>query len=94
MNNYDSKAKEHFMKYCRILKKFIKDAKNQHIRRLIAKSSNEIKMIWTIYKEWDNKLHPTEQIPSLLVDNEKLKRSKNWSQCLYKLLLNNSTSKT
>jgi hypothetical protein len=30
MNNYDSEAKEHYVKYCRILKKVIKEAKNQH----------------------------------------------------------------
>lgn len=45
MNNYDSKAKEYYMKYCRILKKVIKEANNQHYSRLIAKSSNKIKRL-------------------------------------------------
>jgi hypothetical protein len=42
MKNFDSEAKEHYMKYCRILKKVIKKAKNQRNSRLIAKSSKKL----------------------------------------------------
>ena len=64
------------MKYCRILKQVIKDAKNQHYCRLRAKFSNKIKRTRTIIRNETGQLHPTEQIPSLLVYNQKLKDPK------------------
>jgi hypothetical protein len=32
MNNFDSEAKEHYMKFCRILKKVIKEAKKPTLK--------------------------------------------------------------
>jgi ribosomal protein L33 len=72
-NSKDPKAKAHYIKYCRILKKIIKEAKKQHYSRLIAKSSNEIQTTWNLIKNETGKVQPTEQVPSLLVKNEKLK---------------------
>jgi ribosomal protein L33 len=72
-NSSDPKAKAHYIKYCRILKKVIKGAKKQHNNRLIAKSSNKIKTTWNVIKNEKGKVHPTEQVPSLLVNSEKLK---------------------
>jgi hypothetical protein len=60
------------MKYCRILKKVIKEAKKLHYGRHIAKSNNKIKTTWNIIKKERGKGHPIEQAPSLLVNNEKL----------------------
>jgi len=64
------------MKYYRILKMIIREAKNQHYNTLIAKSSNKIQMTCTIIRKETGKLHPTEQIPSILVNNEQLKIKK------------------
>jgi len=45
-NSNDPKTKMHYIKYCKILRKFIKEAKKQHYFRLIAKSDNKIKTTW------------------------------------------------
>jgi hypothetical protein len=44
-NSNDPKSNAHYIKYCRILKKAIKEAKKKHYGRLITKSSNKIKKI-------------------------------------------------
>jgi hypothetical protein len=58
-NSNDPKAKAHYVNYCRIIKKVIREAKKQHCSRLIAKSSNKVKTTWNIIKE-TGKVHPTE----------------------------------
>jgi hypothetical protein len=68
----DPKTKAHYIKYCRILKKVIKETKNLHCGRLIAKSNNKIKTTWNIIKKETGKRHPVEQALPLLVNNEKL----------------------
>jgi hypothetical protein len=75
-NSNDPKAKTHYINYCRILKKVIREAKKQHYSRVIARSSNKVKTTWNIIRKETGKLHPTEQIPSLVVGNEKLKEPK------------------
>ena len=70
MNNCDSKAKDHYMKYYRILKTVIKEAKNQHYSRLITKYSNKIKTTWTNIRNETGQLRTSELIPSLHVNNE------------------------
>jgi hypothetical protein len=50
-NSNDPKAKAHYIKYCRILRKVIKEAKKQHYTRLIAKSSNKVKTTWNVIKK-------------------------------------------
>ena len=72
-NCNDPTVKTHYDNYCRILKKVIREAKKQHYSRLIAKSSNKVKTTWNIIKKETGKLHPTEQIPSLVMGNENLK---------------------
>jgi ribosomal protein L33 len=71
-NSNNPKTKAHYIKYCQILKKVIKEAKELHYSRLIAKSNNKIKTTWNIIQKQKGKGHPIEQAPSLLVNNEKL----------------------
>jgi len=71
-SNYP-KAKAHYIKYCRIQTKIIKEAKKQHYSRLIAKPNNKIKTTSSIIKKETGKVHSVEQIPNLLVNDEKLK---------------------
>jgi len=46
-NSNDPKAKAHYIKYFKILRKVIKEAKKQHYSRLTAKSNIKIKT-WNI----------------------------------------------
>jgi hypothetical protein len=62
----------YYNKYCKILSRVIKEAKRQHYCRLIAKSDNKIKTTWNIIKHGSGKLHLTEQIPSVLINSEKV----------------------
>jgi aspartate aminotransferase-like enzyme len=56
-----------------ILSKAIKEAKRQHYCRLIAKLNNHIKTTRkNIIKQGTGTLHLTEQIPSLLINDEKV----------------------
>jgi hypothetical protein len=71
-NSNDPKAKTHYIKYCQILRKVIKEAKKLHYGRLTAKSNNTIKTTWKIIKKEIGKGHPIEQATSLLMNNEKL----------------------
>ena len=47
-NSNDLKARAHYMKYCKMLKKVIKEAKKQLYDRLIAKYDNKIKKHGTL----------------------------------------------
>ena len=47
-NSNDPKAKVHYIKYCKILRKVIKEAKKQHYNGLIPRSDNKIKTAWNI----------------------------------------------
>ena len=76
--NNDPKYKAHYITYCRILKKVIKEAKKQHYDRLIAKSNNEIKTTWNIIMKETGKVHSMKQVPSLLMNNEELTDQKTW----------------
>jgi hypothetical protein len=51
----------------------IKVAKRQHYWRLIAKSDNKIRTTWNIIKHESGKLQQTEQIPSVLINGDKVK---------------------
>jgi hypothetical protein len=75
-NSNDPKAKAHYINYCRVLKKVLRIPKKQHYSRLTAKSSNKVKTTWNIIKKETRKAHPTEQVPSVVVNNEKLKDPK------------------
>jgi hypothetical protein len=44
-------AAAHYIKYCRFLRKVMKEAKKQHYSRLIAKSNNKRKTTWNIIKK-------------------------------------------
>jgi hypothetical protein len=61
-----------YIKYREILNNVIKEAKKQHYSRLIAKSDNKIKTSWNKIKRETGKMHLTEQMPSLLTNNEKV----------------------
>ena len=69
-NSNDPRAKAHYVKYCGILKKAIKEAKKkkQFYDRLIAKSDNKIKTTWNIIKNETGRMHPIEQGPSSLLN--------------------------
>jgi hypothetical protein len=69
----DAVIKAFYIRYCKILNKVIQRAKRQHYNRLIAKSDNKIKTTWNIIKQETEKIHVTEQMPSLLINDEKLK---------------------
>jgi hypothetical protein len=47
--------------------------KKQPYSRLIAKSDNKIKTTWNIIKTETGKIHLSEQKPSLLTNNKKVK---------------------
>jgi ribosomal protein L33 len=49
-NNSDSKPEVHYMKYCQIVRKVVKEAKHQHKTRLIARTINKI-ITWNINQE-------------------------------------------
>jgi len=61
-----------YMKYYEILSKVIQEAKKQHYNRLIAKSDYKTKTIWTIIKQETGKIHVTDQMPYLLINDEKV----------------------
>jgi hypothetical protein len=63
----------HCIKYCKILSRVIKEAKGQHYSTSIAKSDYQIKTTWNVIKHETGKLHLTEQISSLLINDEKVK---------------------
>jgi hypothetical protein len=68
----DAVIKAFYITYCEILNKVIQQAKRQHYNRIIAKSNNKIKTIWNIIKQETGKMHATEQMPSLLINDEKI----------------------
>jgi hypothetical protein len=76
-NNSDTKAKAHYIRYCKILRKVLKETKKQHYNRLTAKS-NKIKTTWHIIKKETGKVHLLEQVPTLLVNDENLKIQLTW----------------
>jgi len=71
------KAKAHYIKYCKILRKLIIKPNKQHYIRLIAKSNHKTKTTWNIIQKETRKVHSVEQVPTLLVNDEKLKDPSN-----------------
>jgi hypothetical protein len=72
-NSNDPNTRAFYIKYCKILNNVIKEAKKQHYCRLIVKSDNKIKTMWNIVKRETGKIHLSEQMLSLLINNEKVK---------------------
>ena len=66
-NSNDPKAKVHFIKYCKIVRNVIKEAKKKHYIRRIAKSNNRIKTTWNNIKKETRKVHSLELVPTLWV---------------------------
>jgi len=89
-NRNDPKAKAHYIKYCRILKKVIKEAKKQFYDSLMAKSDNKIKATWNIIKNEIGRMHPIEQVPSSLVNIGKLKVPTTVANTFNNIFLTNS----
>jgi hypothetical protein len=58
--------------FCGFIWKVIKEPKRQHYYRLIAKSHNKIRTTWNIVKCESGKLHLTEQVPSVLINSDKV----------------------
>jgi hypothetical protein len=69
----DAIIKTFYTKYCKILNKVIQEAKKQHYNRFIAKSCNKINTTSNIMKKETGKINVTEQMPSLLINDEKIK---------------------
>jgi hypothetical protein len=59
-------------KYYKIIKVILK-VKKQHYNRLIAECDDKIKITWNKIKKESGKIHVTEQMPSLLTKDEKMK---------------------
>jgi len=72
-NSSDPKAKAYHIKHCKIIRKVIKEAMQQHYSRLTAKSSNEIKTIQNIIRKETKKVYSVKWVPTLLVNDEKFK---------------------
>jgi hypothetical protein len=53
-------AKARCIKYDKILRNVIKEAKKQHYRRLVAKSYTKVKTTWNIIKQETKKLLSVE----------------------------------
>jgi len=78
-NSNVPKAKAHYIKYCTVLRKVIKEANKQNYSRLRGKSHTKIKGTWKIIKKETIKVHSVEQDPILLVNDEKLKAPTNFT---------------
>jgi tRNA uridine 5-carbamoylmethylation protein Kti12 len=63
----------HVIKYCKIVRNVVKEAKKQHYSRRIGKSNTKIKTTMNNIKKETGKVHSVEQVPTLLVNDEKLK---------------------
>jgi hypothetical protein len=68
----DAVIRAFYIKYCKIINKVIQQAKRHHYDRLTATSDSKIKT-WNTIKQETGKIHATEQMPSLLVNDEKIK---------------------
>jgi hypothetical protein len=66
-NSSNPKAKAHYTKHCKILRKVIKDAKKQHYTGLMIKPINRIKSTWYIIKKETGTVHSVEQVPTLVL---------------------------
>ena len=73
MNSNDPKAKVHYIKHFKILRKALKEVKKQYYSRLLAKSDNKIKTTWNIIQKEMGKVYAVEEVPTLHVNNEQLK---------------------
>jgi len=71
-NSRDPKEKAHCIKHGKILRKLIKQAKKEHYIRLTAKPNNKIKT-GNVIKTPTGNVHSVEQVPTLFVNDEKLK---------------------
>jgi hypothetical protein len=71
------KQKVHYIKYSKIIRKSVKEANTQHYIRLTARSNDKIKQHATLLKKKTGKLHSVEQVPTLLVNDEKQKDLRN-----------------
>jgi hypothetical protein len=67
----DSVIKVFGIKYCKFVSNFIQEVKRLHYYRLIAKSDSKIKATWNIIKQDRGKMLVIEQMPSLLINDEK-----------------------
>jgi len=72
-NSNDPKANVRYIEYCDILRNVLNRAKKQNYSRLIAKSNKKIRTTWNIINKETGKVHLVEQVPTLLVNDEKLK---------------------
>ena len=50
-NSSDPKAKAHYIKYFKVLRKVVKEAKKQHYSTLMVKSNKKIKATWKVIKK-------------------------------------------
>ena len=77
VNNNKPKAKAYYIKYCKILRNLTIKPKKQHYGRFTAKSNHTTKTTWSSIQKETRKVHSVEQLPTLLVNDEKLKDPSN-----------------
>jgi hypothetical protein len=76
------KTKSHHIKYCKIIRKVIKESRKQHYCRLIIISNNKILKKWNIIKEETGKVHLVEQVFTLLVNDGNIQVQTNAAKSL------------
>ena len=83
----DPKANAYYIKYCEILRKDVNESKKQHYSRLIAKANKRIKTTLNIIQKDTGKVLSVEQVPSLLVNDEKLEDPTNVANAFNKFFI-------
>jgi hypothetical protein len=71
----------HYNKYCKTLSRVIKEAKREYYFRLIKKAV-KLKTTWNMIKHESGKLQQMEQIPPVLINNEKINDPQTNCRCL------------
>ena len=69
----NSKIKNHYKTYCKILSKVIKVAKRQHFNNLIKCSKNKTKTMWNIVKAQTNTRVSKDKLP-LTIEGKSIKK--------------------
>lgn len=90
-NSDDPVIKTLYIKYHPVLNKVTKEARKQLCSRLTAKSDNEIRSTWNI-KNCLGKIRLTEEMPTILAYNEKVKDPKKVADAFKSFFLTASES--
>ena len=75
-NKDNIQLKNHYKKYCNILKKVINEAKRQFFHKQVAASSNKVKAAWKIIKDNSRNSHHDDSINKITCGNMVTKNPK------------------